>query len=137
MGECRQDSRSRSESSRLALLDEASRACRAGGRRVADIRGRRGGCRCGLLQEHSRRRRGRPQVVADALPFEEHLAFVGLKQAGDDFDGGGFAGAVGADVADDLAGLETEADVLDGGNAAIAFGERFDFKHGVTSTDPM
>ena len=44
------------------------------------------------------------EVVADALAVEEHLAVVGLEEAGDDFDGGGFAGAVGSEVADDLAG---------------------------------
>jgi hypothetical protein len=44
------------------------------------------------------------EVVADAASLEEDLAAVGLKEAGDDLDGGGLAGAVGADVADNLAG---------------------------------
>ena len=43
------------------------------------------------------------EVEADALAFEEDLPGIGFEQAGDDFDGGGFTGAVGADVADDLA----------------------------------
>ncbi len=70
------------------------------------------------------------EIVADALAFEEHLAVGGLEEAGDDLDGGGFAGAVGTDVADDLAGTEAKADVVDGGKATIAFGESFDLEHG-------
>ena len=61
------------------------------------------------------------EIVADALAFKEHLAVVGLEEAGDDLDGGGLAGAVGADVADDFAGTDGEVDVVDGGEAAVAF----------------
>ena len=54
-------------------------------------------------------------------PSKRTVPVVGFEQAGDDFDGGGFAGAVGADVADDLARADGEADVVDGGKAAVAF----------------
>jgi hypothetical protein len=66
------------------------------------------------------------EIGANALPFEEDLAAVGFEQAGDDLDGGGLAGAVGTNVADDFAGAKAEADVLDGRQAAIAFAEGFD-----------
>ena len=61
------------------------------------------------------------EVVADALALEEDLAVGGFEEAGDDFDGGGLAGAVGADVAYDLAGTDGEVDVVDGQESCGSF----------------
>src|SRR4051812_43531578 len=69
------------------------------------------------------------EVEADTLAFKEYLAGVGFEQPGDDFDGRGFAGAVGADVADYFAGPDGEGDVVDCGKATVAFAECFDFEH--------
>ena len=68
-------------------------------------------------------------VLANILAFEEHPAVVGPQHAGDDFDGGGFAGAVGAEEADDFAGRHLEADTLDCGNAAKTSAKVLQFKH--------
>ena len=46
-------------------------------------------------------------------------------QAFQDFDGGGLAGAVGAEQAEDFAGAHFEIDALDGGEAAVALFESF------------
>ena len=46
----------------------------------------------------------RDHVVANVVAFEEHMSVVGPQHAGNDFDGGRFARAVGAEEADDLAG---------------------------------
>src|SRR5271156_3349855 len=73
------------------------------------------------------------EIVADAFAFKEHLANVWLEETGDNFDGGGLTGAVWAHVADDLACADTEADIVDCGETAIAFGQAFDFKHGESS----
>ena len=70
------------------------------------------------------------EVVVDVAAGEEDLAAGGLDEADDHFDGGGFAGAVGAEVAEDVAGGEGEADVFDGGDAAVGFGDVFEFEHG-------
>jgi hypothetical protein len=40
------------------------------------------------------------------------------EQAGEHLDGGGLAGAVGAEEAEELAGLDDEIEVVDGGEAA-------------------
>ena len=69
-------------------------------------------------------------VVANVAAFEEHVAVVGPQHAGDHFDGGGFAGAIGAEKADDFAGGDCEADVLNGGDAAIASEEMVQLQHG-------
>ena len=53
---------------------------------------------------------------------EVDLALVGLIDAGQGIEEGGFAGAVGSDDADDPAGLQLKIDPVDGGQAA----ERFD-----------
>jgi hypothetical protein len=45
------------------------------------------------------------------------------KQAGEHLDGGGFAGAVGAEEAEELAGGDGEVDILDGGEVAETAGE--------------
>jgi hypothetical protein len=59
-------------------------------------------------------------IVVNILTVEKNATVVGTQQAGDDFDGSGFAGAIGSEKADDFAGSDLEADVLDGGDAAVA-----------------
>lgn len=44
---------------------------------------------------------------------DDALALAGLQHAGDDLEHGGFAGAIGANQAHDLAGLHLEGDVLE------------------------
>ena len=59
-----------------------------------------------------------PAVAVVAFPGDvaEHAgrAAGGVEQAGQHFQGGGLARAVGAEKADQFAGLDGEADVLDG-----------------------
>jgi hypothetical protein len=47
------------------------------------------------------------------------LARVGLAQALDDLQRGGLAGPVGPQYAEELAGLDVEADPVDGGHVAV------------------
>jgi hypothetical protein len=63
------------------------------------------------------------------LAFKEHPPVVGAQHAGDDFDGGGFACAVGAEKAHDLAGRHLEAHVFNGGNAAVTAVKVLQLKH--------
>jgi hypothetical protein len=63
-------------------------------------------------------------VAIDRLAAKENLAVGGLDEAGDHFEGGGLARAVGPEIAGDLAGGRHEADVLHGGDARVAFGDR-------------
>ena len=67
------------------------------------------------------------QVVLDGLAVEEDLAKGHLDEAGDHLHGGGLAGAVGAEIAGDLAGSRGEADVVDGGNAGEVLGDTAKF----------
>ena len=46
--------------------------------------------------------------------------------AGEDVEDGGFAGAVGADEADEFAGEQVQREVIDGAEAAELHGEGFD-----------
>ena len=69
------------------------------------------------------------EVFVDVAAAEEDFAVVGLDHPGDHLDGGGLAGAVGAQVAEDFAFAEGKADVLDGGDGAIALGGVADFQH--------
>ena len=69
------------------------------------------------------------EVFADGPAFKADLAEGRLDEAGDHFDGGGFAGAVGAEIAGDLAGEGGEADVLNDGNAGVAFEKSIHLEH--------
>ena len=51
-------------------------------------------------------------------------------QAFEDFDGGGFAGAVGAEQAEDFAFFDGEADAADGFDVAVALDEIFYLQDG-------
>ena len=70
------------------------------------------------------------EVVLDGLALEEDLAERHFHEAGDHLHGGGFAGAVGAQVAGDLAGAGGEADAVDGGDAGETLGDVAKFEHG-------
>ena len=72
------------------------------------------------------------EVFVDVAAGEEDFAVGGLDHAGDHLDGGGFAGAVGAEVAEDFAFAEGEADVLHGGDGAIALGGVIELQHDLT-----
>lgn len=54
-------------------------------------------------------------VVAEVDAVEEDLAGGGVVEAGEEFDDGGFSGAVFADEGDFLAGFEVEGDVVEDG----------------------
>ena len=70
------------------------------------------------------------QVALDRFAVEQDLAGGGVHQAGDHLHGGGLAGAVGAQVAGDLAGTGGKADLIDGGDAEKTFGDVAQFEHG-------
>ena len=42
-----------------------------------------------------------------------------MQEAAEDFEGGGFAGAVGAEEADDFAAVDLEGDAVDGADEAV------------------
>ena len=69
-------------------------------------------------------RSGRRPVIVAAV--EEHAAGVERLEPGDQVEQRGFAGAVGADDADDLALVDVEGDVGVGGEAAVALGHALD-----------
>ena len=71
------------------------------------------------------------EVLVDVAAGEEDFAAGGLDEADDHLNGGGFAGAVGPEVAEDVAGGEGEADVFDGGDGTVGFGDVSEFEHGV------
>ena len=62
------------------------------------------------------------------LPSKVILPPSGLEQAGEGAQGGGLAGAVGADEGDDLAGFDGEGDALDGFDLAVGDPEVLDFE---------
>ncbi len=84
------------------------------------------------------RRRFR-QIAGAALGFDrlvEHVeagddgfAVRGRHVAGQDPHRRRLTGAVGAEKSEDFAALDAEADVVDGGDAAVAFGEVLDLDH--------
>src|SRR5216683_562833 len=72
--------------------------------------------------------------AADRLAVEDDAAGVGGDEAGEQVEERGLAGAVGAEDAGDLAGLEREGDVLHGGEAAEALGEALDLEERAHAT---
>ena len=68
------------------------------------------------------------EVLGAAVPGREaqhvHLAVGGMQQAAHDLEGGGLAGAVGSQEADDLAAVDLERDSVDGADEAVACGAR-------------
>ena len=71
------------------------------------------------------------RAVVHALAGDDHVAFGGLFEAGDDAQRGGLAAAGGAEQADHLAGRHREVDVAHGGEAAEALGDaaKLDRRH--------
>ena len=61
--------------------------------------------------------------VAEPAPEDVCGAGVGWGEADHDAHGGGLAGAVGSEEAGDPSGLGGEADVVDGGEVAVALGD--------------
>ena len=57
------------------------------------------------------------------------MAGGGGEKAGNAPDGRGFAGAVGSEESENLAGVGGERDVVDGGEIAVGFAEVVDFDH--------
>ena len=57
--------------------------------------------------------------AVEGLAVEEDAAAAGLEEPGEGAQGGGLAGAVGADEGDDLAGFDGEGDALDGFDLAV------------------
>ena len=68
-------------------------------------------------------------LAQQLLAVPEDGPGAGLHQAGDGAQGGGLAGAVGADQRDDLAVGHLQRDAPEGLDAAVADMEVFDFKH--------
>jgi hypothetical protein len=69
------------------------------------------------------------QVAADILAVEEDASAGRLEQAGEHLDGGALAGAVGAEIAQDLARADGEADRVHGGGTDEGLGEIKGFEH--------
>ena len=67
-------------------------------------------------------------IAGEWLAVEGDLAADGLEEAGEGAQGGGLAGAVGADEGDDLAGVDAEGDALDGFDLAVGDPEVLDFE---------
>src|SRR5262249_61425870 len=63
------------------------------------------------------------------MPDHPRLAARDLGQAEQHQDGRGLAGAVGAEQAENLAGLDRERDPVDGGRAGVALGEAEGLDH--------
>ena len=89
-----------------------------------------------LLRNVADRTQEAGPVRAHVAAVEQDLAAGGLDQADQHLHGGRFAGAVGAQVAENLAGTNGEADAVHGGNPAVALGQIADLEHdsGFSST---
>jgi len=62
--------------------------------------------------------------------IDAYPAAVGIKNAGEKLEGGGFAGAVGAKKADDFARRDVEGEIIDGFDpAVVAFVDLDKFDH--------
>jgi hypothetical protein len=69
------------------------------------------------------------EIVPDVLAMEEDASAGGFEEAGEHLDSGAFAGAVGAEVAQDLARVDGEADGIDGRGSDEGLGEIEGFEH--------
>ena len=75
-----------------------------------------------------------PATLVQVEPADAHAARGREQQAAHHLDGGGFAGAVGAQEREQLAPADGEVQVVDGDLAAVAFGNVVEFDHGVGCT---
>ena len=57
--------------------------------------------------------------AGDVLPFEKDSPSIGVDEADGHVEGGRFAGAVGAEEADDFARLDLKGEAVDDGFAAV------------------
>ena len=68
------------------------------------------------------------RLFQDIAAGEMHFAGIGSEEAGEDFEQGGFAGAVGSEEGADAAG-EIEGDFVEGGEFAEVFGDGVAAEH--------
>jgi len=61
-------------------------------------------------------------LTGDVLPFEDDPACLGFIQSGDGIEKCGLTGPVGANEADNLTGINLQADIIDGYQAAEFLG---------------
>lgn len=66
--------------------------------------------------------------MGDVLPLKIDFAAFGLDEADGHVKGGGFAGAVGAEEADDFSRIEVEGEAVDDRFSVVAFDEVFNFE---------
>ncbi len=74
---------------------------------------------------------------SDRFALDADPAGVRFEQTADHLDGGGLAGAVGTQQAEDLALLHRQADILHGFQVAEGFAEVADFKAGIVQGMPI
>jgi hypothetical protein len=67
-------------------------------------------------------------IFLDVHAVKENLTLGSLDQAGEHFDSGALSGAVGSEVAENLARSDRKTYVVDNRNAAVALGKRPDFQ---------
>ena len=67
--------------------------------------------------------------IRDVDVVERHLAGVGIDHSASHAEAGGFAGAVGAQETDDLAGVDLEIDAIDDSPPAVDFDQSFDLQN--------
>jgi hypothetical protein len=80
----------------------------------------------GLLERDAEQRPELAVVLPPATAEHPHLAFVGLGQSFTDLDGGGLAGAVRAEEAETLAGVDLEVESVHGGDVGESLAEPAD-----------
>ena len=75
----------------------------------------------------------RDRILGQRAAVERDRPGARLEQADDDVDGGALAGAVGAEIADDLAALQLKADLVERQQAAVPLRQPSRFEHGVSA----
>src|SRR5262249_11887200 len=65
----------------------------------------------------------------DGVAVDRRLPAGGLEQRGEEADGGGLAGAVGADEAEDVALLDIQVEMIDGHELLVPFNKSADLDH--------
>lgn len=74
------------------------------------------GVGAGLLRHHADRAPDPVGVAQHVVPGDGRGAAVGAGEGGEDLDGGGFAGAVGAEQSEGLAGFDGDGHAVEGGD---------------------
>ena len=72
---------------------------------------------------------GLDRLIEDVESGDDRLALGGRHVAGEDAHRRRLAGAVGAEKAENFAAFDAEADIVDGGEAAVAFREVLNLDH--------